>query len=53
MTLTLDDQEPHHYPSGQIINIPYKLKMNVNNFEEDVLEFFVVKSPNPKNYGDI
>jgi len=52
MTLTLDDQEPHHYLSGQIINIPYKLKMNVNNFDEEVLEFFVVKSPNPKNYGD-
>ena len=51
MTIRLDDQEPHQYTSGQIINIPYHTKMNVNNFDNDVLEFFVVKSPNPKYYG--
>ena len=52
MTLILDDQEPHQYTFGQIINIPYNVKMNANNFNEDVLEFFVVKSPNPKKYGE-
>lgn len=52
MTLILDDQEPHQCTHGQIINIPYNVKMNAINFTEDVLEFFVVKSPNPKNYGD-
>lgn len=51
MTIKLDEQEPHKYKSGQIINIPYHTKMNVSNFDNDVLEFFVVKSPNPKNYG--
>jgi quercetin dioxygenase-like cupin family protein len=50
VTLKLDDQEPHKYTGGQIINIPYHTKMNVNNLDEDVLELFVVKSPNPKNY---
>lgn len=51
LTLKLNEQEPHQYTSGQIINIPYNTKMNVNNLHEDVLEFFVVKSPNPKHYG--
>lgn len=50
LTLKLGDQEPHKYNSGQIVNIPYNIKMNVNNFDEDLLELFVVKSPNPKNY---
>lgn len=30
VTLRLDDQEPHAYPSGSIILIPYKTKMNVS-----------------------
>ncbi|KPU44713.1 hypothetical protein OXPF_17990 [Oxobacter pfennigii] len=50
MTLKLNDQEQHLYTCGQIINIPYQTKMNVNNFGGGVLEFFVVKSPNPKHY---
>lgn len=52
MTLKLDDHDPHCYTSGQIINIPYHIKMNVNNFDEGILEFLVVKSPNPKNYKE-
>lgn len=50
MTIKLDEQEPAKYEVGDIINIPYNTKMNVNNFDDDVLEFFVFKSPNPKNY---
>lgn len=50
MTLNLDEQEAMEYKAGDIINIPYNTKMNVNNFQEEVLEFFVVKSPNPKYY---
>ena len=53
MTLKLNDQEPHGYTTGQIINIPYKTKMNVNNFDDPVLEFFVVKAPNPKHYKEV
>ncbi|MGF7058225.1 cupin domain-containing protein [Brassicibacter mesophilus] len=51
MTLKLGDQEPQRYIEGQIINIPYDIKMNVNNFDDEILEFFVVKSPNPRYYG--
>lgn len=50
LSLQLGDQEPQSYVSGHIINIPYNVKMNVNNFNDDVLEFFVIKAPNPKNY---
>jgi quercetin dioxygenase-like cupin family protein len=52
LTLKLNDQEPHKYTQGQIINIPYNVKMNVNNFDEKVLELFVIKAPNPKHYGE-
>lgn len=52
MTLQLNEQEPHIYSNGDIVNIPYKTKMNVHNQDEEVLEFFVVKSPNPKNYEE-
>ncbi|GIM30429.1 hypothetical protein CPJCM30710_30950 [Clostridium polyendosporum] len=51
LTLKLDEQEPQKYGEGQIINIPYHTKMNVNNFDEEVLELFVVKSPNPRALG--
>jgi len=50
MTLKLNEQEAYLYAGGQIINIPYHIKMTINNFNEDILEFFVVKSPNPRNY---
>lgn len=53
MTLKLDEQEPYEYTCGQIINIPYHTKMNVNNFNKEILEIFVIKTPNPKNYGGI
>jgi quercetin dioxygenase-like cupin family protein len=52
MSLKLDDQQTKSYTQGQMINIPYHTKMNVNNFSEDVLEFFVVKSPNPRHYKE-
>lgn len=52
LTLQLDEQEPHKYAKGQIVNIPYKTKMIVNNFDDEVLEFFVIKAPNPKHYQE-
>ena len=47
LTLKLDDQSSEDYLGGQIINIPYNTKMNIMNNHESVLEFFVVKAPNP------
>ncbi|UNC92858.1 cupin domain-containing protein [Candidatus Contubernalis alkaliaceticus] len=49
MSIALDDQDFHQYEEGDIINIPYNVKMDVRNFSEDILEFFVVKAPNPKD----
>ncbi|MGI6712433.1 MAG: cupin domain-containing protein [Bacillota bacterium] len=48
VSLQLADQEEHDYPCGNIINIPYKTKMNVSNRQDELLEFFVVKAPSPK-----
>ncbi|MDD2371273.1 MAG: cupin domain-containing protein [Firmicutes bacterium] len=50
MTIKLDDQEPHQYNVGDIINIPFHTKMNVYNTHDPILEFLVFKAPNPRNY---
>ena len=50
LTIKLDEQEEKEYTKGDIINIPYKVKMNINNLNDAILEFFVIKAPNPKNY---
>jgi quercetin dioxygenase-like cupin family protein len=52
LTLQLDEQEPHKYGKGNIINIPFHTKMNVNNKDEEVLELFVMKAPNPRIYKE-
>lgn len=50
MSIKLGDQETQRYTKGKILNIPYNVKMNINNFDEKILEFFVLKSPNPRDY---
>lgn len=50
MTTKFNDGETTEYTVGDILNIPYNTKMNVDNFHEEVLEFFVFKTPNPKDY---
>jgi len=52
MSLQLNEQGTHKYAKGDIINIPFNTKMNVSNQAEEVLEFFVIKSPNPKNFKE-
>ncbi|MGK0466447.1 MAG: quercetin dioxygenase-like cupin family protein [Clostridium sp.] len=53
LTIKLGQQVEKEYQQGNIVNIPYNIKMNINNFNEEILEFFVIKAPNPKNYvGD-
>ncbi|MDD3840244.1 MAG: cupin domain-containing protein [Clostridia bacterium] len=49
LTLKLGEQPPKEYKAGQIVNIPYKTKMEPKNVHQDVLEFFVVKAPNPRD----
>ena len=50
MTLQLQNQEKQLYRAGTIINVPCNIKMNISNQEEEILEFFVVKSPNPRHF---
>lgn len=50
VTLGLDDQAPHRYQAGSIVNIPYDTRMDVINEDEETLEMFVVKAPGPKAY---
>jgi quercetin dioxygenase-like cupin family protein len=48
VTLKLDDQEPHAYPKGSILSIPFRTKMNVSNQDDGITELFVVKAPSPR-----
>lgn len=50
MTMRLGEQEEQKHSQGNIINIPYNIKMNINNFHDEILEFFVIKAPNPKYF---
>lgn len=49
MTIKLDGNEPNIHSKGSIINVPFNTKMNINNYSEELLEFFVVKAPNPRD----
>lgn len=49
MSIALGEQDFHQYEEGEILNIPYNVKMDVRNVFEGILEFFVVKAPNPKD----
>lgn len=49
MSIKLGDQEEQNY-TRCLLNVPFNIKMNVCNKNEEILEFFVVKSPNPLNY---
>ena len=48
LTIKLNEQEEAIYNKGDIVNIPYKIKMFIHNKYEELLEFFVIKSPSPR-----
>ncbi|NCB01173.1 MAG: cupin domain-containing protein [Spirochaetia bacterium] len=50
LTLELNDQEPHTYPRGSIVNVPYHTYMKIRNESDETTEFFVVKTPSPRVY---
>lgn len=50
LSITLADQQTHEYAKGNIVNVPYGVKMFIRNEGDDVLEFFVVKAPNPRAF---
>lgn len=49
MTIVLNDEEASIHEKGNILYIPFKTKMNVKNYHDEILEFFVVKAPNPRD----
>lgn len=49
MTAVLNDGEANIHEKGNILNIPFKTKMNIKNYHDEILEFFVVKAPNPRD----
>ena len=50
LTLEFDDQEPHTYLKGAIVDVPYHTYMKIRNEKSEVTEFFVVKTPSPRLY---
>ncbi len=50
MAITLAEQDMHVYEAGSIVNVPYRVRMYIRNEEEPVLEFFVLKAPNPNQF---
>lgn len=49
LTIELNDQAPNVYPVGSIVNVPFNTKMTLTNKGSEPLEFFAVKSPNPRD----
>lgn len=47
LSIGLDEQEIHEYPTGTILKIPKRIKMNVKNLHDEILELIVVKAPAP------
>ncbi|MDL2212225.1 cupin domain-containing protein [Erysipelotrichaceae bacterium OttesenSCG-928-M19] len=46
--IKLADKQTKQYKAGSIINVPYDIKMNISNNNEEQLEFFVIKAPSPR-----
>lgn len=49
MTIKLNEETANIHEKGTILQIPFQTKMNVKNYHDEMLEFFVVKAPNPKD----
>ncbi|WP_423792668.1 cupin domain-containing protein [Methanocaldococcus indicus] len=50
MTLTLED-ETNKFEAGTIVYVPFNTKMIIENKDDEILEFFVIKAPHPKKLG--
>ncbi|MFA5561187.1 MAG: cupin domain-containing protein [Eubacteriales bacterium] len=47
LSIELDGQPVHEYPSGTLLTIPDRTLMHVRNLHPDTLELIVVKAPAP------
>ncbi len=52
LSLSLGEQAQQQYPKGSLIEIPYNIKMHVQNTDEEVLELIVVKAPGSQQYRE-
>lgn len=52
LTIRLNEQDAHNYQKGSLLEIPYNVKMNVGNSNDEVLELFIVKAPAPQHYKE-
>ena len=48
ITLTFEDGSYERFAGGQLIEIPYRTFMKLENSEDAPLELLVIKAPNPK-----
>lgn len=49
LSLSLEDGPFYDHPAGSIVAVPFNQKMVIENHGTDMLEFFVVKAPNPRD----
>jgi mannose-6-phosphate isomerase-like protein (cupin superfamily) len=49
LSLSLEDEPFSHHPAGSVIAVPFNHKMVIRNQGSEILEFFVVKAPNPRD----
>jgi len=49
LSLSLNEDDNTHC-AGEILTIPYGVKMHVRNENEDILEMFVLKAPHPEYF---
>lgn len=49
LSLSLEDGLFADYPAGTIVAVPFNQKMSIENHSSETLEFFVVKTPNPRD----
>ena len=48
ITLTFEDGSSERFTDGQLIEVPYRMFMKLENADDDPLELVVIKAPNPK-----
>ncbi len=48
LSITLNNQETHHYSTGTVIKIPSDTKLMIENHHKSTLEVFILKAPAPQ-----
>ena len=49
LSISLGDEKTRIYEKGTLLKIPYDVKMNVRNENDEILELIVIKSPGAKH----